>query len=79
MPGRVEYYYAEVDTWHTTHADSVEVFYFASGQTEAHHPSGLKARPGSPSAPGPLGLHALLVFPAQVLPRTGQLLWRLKS
>ena len=45
MPGRVEYYYAEVDTWHITHADSVEVFYFASGQTEAHHPSGLKARP----------------------------------
>ena len=42
VAGRVEYYYAEVDTWHTTHAGGVEVFYFATGQTEAHHPSGLK-------------------------------------
>lgn len=40
--GRVEYYYQEVDTWHTTHADGVEVFYFSNGQTEAHHPSGVK-------------------------------------
>ena len=58
MAGRVEYYYAEVDTWHTTHADSVEVFYFASGQTEAHHPSGLKARPRV--APAHLGVQDLL-------------------
>ena len=38
----MEYYYCEVDTWHTTHADGVEVFYFPNGQTEAHHPSGIK-------------------------------------
>lgn len=38
----MEYFYAEVDTWHTTHPDGVEVFYFPSGQTETHHPSGLK-------------------------------------
>jgi hypothetical protein len=30
--GRVEYYYAEVATWHTTYADGVEVFYFPNGQ-----------------------------------------------
>jgi hypothetical protein len=47
----VEYYYAEVDTWHTTHADGVEVFYFATGQTEAHHPDGLKARPSANPVP----------------------------
>ena len=40
--GRVEDYYCEVDTWHTTHANGVEVFYFPNGQTEAHHPSGTK-------------------------------------
>ncbi len=40
--GRVEYYYCEVDTWHTTHANGIEVFYFPNGQTEAHHPSGTK-------------------------------------
>jgi len=38
----VEYYYAQVDTWHTTHPDKVEVFHFSSGQMEAHHPNGLK-------------------------------------
>ncbi len=38
----MEYFYAEVDTWHATHSDGVEVFYFPSGQTETHHPSGLK-------------------------------------
>lgn len=46
--GRVEYYYAEVDTWHTTHAGGMEVFYFATGQTEAHHPSGLKVLKSRP-------------------------------
>ena len=40
--GRVEYFYAEVGTWHSTHADGIEVFHFPSGQTEAHHPGGLK-------------------------------------
>lgn len=30
--GRVEYYYAEVATWHTTYADGVEVFHFPNGQ-----------------------------------------------
>ena len=40
--GCVEYFYAEVDTWHTTHPDGIEVFHFASGQAEAHHPGGLK-------------------------------------
>ena len=38
----MEYFYAEVDTWHTTHADGTEVFHFPSGQTEAHHPGGRK-------------------------------------
>ena len=40
--GRVEYFYAEADTWHTTHADGLEVFHFPSGQAEAHHPNGRK-------------------------------------
>ncbi|EFJ53183.1 hypothetical protein VOLCADRAFT_86210 [Volvox carteri f. nagariensis] len=36
----VHYYYAEVGTWHSTYGGEggVEVFYFPSGQTEAHHP-----------------------------------------
>ena len=38
LPGRVEYWYAEVATWHTTHPSGIEVFHFGSGQTEAHHP-----------------------------------------
>ena len=38
----MEYFYAEVDSWHTTHADGTEVFHFPSGQTEAHHPGGRK-------------------------------------
>ena len=33
--GRVEYFYREVDTWHTTHPGGVEVYHFPSGQTEA--------------------------------------------
>ena len=40
--GKVEYFYAEVQTWHTTYPDDIEVFHFPNGQTEAHHPSGLK-------------------------------------
>lgn len=36
--GRVEYFYQEVGTWHTTHRSGVEVFHFGNGQTEAHHP-----------------------------------------
>lgn len=33
----------QVNTWHTTYPQhGVEVFYFPSGQTEAHHPSGHK-------------------------------------
>ncbi|GFR43458.1 hypothetical protein Agub_g4541 [Astrephomene gubernaculifera] len=38
--GVVHYYYAEVSTWHSTYGGEggVEVFYFPSGQTEAHHP-----------------------------------------
>ena len=30
------------DTWHTTCAGGTEVYHFPSGQTEAHHPGGLK-------------------------------------
>lgn len=40
--GRVEYFYREVDTWHTTHPGGVEVYHFPSGQTEAHGPNGYK-------------------------------------
>ena len=40
--GRVEYFYKEVDTWHTTHPEGVEVYHFPSGQTEAHGAGGQK-------------------------------------
>ncbi len=40
--GKVEYFYAEVQTWHTTYPDRLEVFHFPNGQAEAHHPNGLK-------------------------------------
>lgn len=40
--GRVEYFYKEVDTWHTTHPEGVEVYHFPSGQTEAHGVDGRK-------------------------------------
>ncbi|KAK3239881.1 hypothetical protein CYMTET_50226 [Cymbomonas tetramitiformis] len=40
--GRVDYYYAEVDTWHTTHVTGIEVYHFAGGQCEAHHQNGDK-------------------------------------
>jgi len=40
--GRVEYFYKEVDTWHTTHPEGVEVYHFPSGQTEAHGADGRK-------------------------------------
>ena len=42
VAGKVEYYYCEEETWHTTHANGIEVFYLPNGQTEAHHPSGTK-------------------------------------
>jgi len=36
-PASVTYYYAAVDTWHVTDGPTqVELFYFPSGQTEAH-------------------------------------------
>ncbi|PNH08306.1 Centromere protein J [Tetrabaena socialis] len=40
----VHYYYAEVGTWHSTYGGEggIEVFYFPSGQTEAHHPGRAK-------------------------------------
>lgn len=36
----VHYFYSEVGTWHSTYGGEggVEVFYFPSGQVEAHHP-----------------------------------------
>ncbi|QDZ25909.1 putative T-complex protein [Chloropicon primus] len=40
--GTTEYYYAEVDTWHSTHDNGIEVFHFPSGQIEAHFPNGAK-------------------------------------
>ena len=44
---RTEYYYSEVDTWHTTRHEQgqysgIEVFHFTSGQIEAHFPNGTK-------------------------------------
>lgn len=32
----MEYFYAEVDTWHVTHPSGEEVYFFPNGQTEAH-------------------------------------------
>ena len=40
--GTTEYYYSEVDTWHTTYHNGIEVFHFPSGQIEAHFPNGTK-------------------------------------
>lgn len=43
LPGKgEEYYYAEVDTWHTTTEWGLEVFHFAGGQVEAHRDGGVK-------------------------------------
>ena len=39
--GRVEYWYAQVQTWQTSLPGGVEVYHFASGQVEARHPSGI--------------------------------------
>ena len=39
---REEYYYAEVETWHTTWKGGTEVYHFHTGQIEAHHPGGTK-------------------------------------
>ena len=40
--GCVQYYYAEVATWHSSLADGREVYHFPSGQCEAHLPDGSK-------------------------------------
>jgi len=40
--GRTDYYYSEVGTWQVTHPCGVDVFYFPSGQREAHHGGGVK-------------------------------------
>ena len=32
----------QVDTWHSTHADGVEVYHFPGGQTEVHNAGGTK-------------------------------------
>ena len=40
--GAVEYFYAEVETWHATHPGGTEVYHFPSGQTEMHGPNGYK-------------------------------------
>ncbi|KAL4451516.1 hypothetical protein ABPG75_007178 [Micractinium tetrahymenae] len=37
--GTVEYFYAEVASWQVTHPAGVDVFFFPSGQVEAHHPA----------------------------------------
>ncbi|XP_028396867.1 centromere protein J-like [Dendronephthya gigantea] len=39
---RVEYYYAEVQTTHTTYPDGLEVLRFPSNQIEKHYPDGTK-------------------------------------
>ena len=38
----MQYYYAEVATWHSSLADGREVYHFPSGQCEAHLPDGRK-------------------------------------
>lgn len=38
----VEYYYAQVDTWHTTLPTGIEVYHFPNGQTESHRKDGTK-------------------------------------
>ncbi|KAF6258799.1 T-complex protein 10 C-terminus-domain-containing protein [Scenedesmus sp. NREL 46B-D3] len=40
--GRIDYYYAEVATWQSSHPSGLEVYYFPSGQVEGHHPGGSK-------------------------------------
>ncbi|XP_024537777.1 centromere protein J [Selaginella moellendorffii] len=40
--GTTEYYYSEIDTWHTTKPDGVEIFYFPHNQIEEHWPDGHK-------------------------------------
>lgn len=36
----VRYFYAETNTWHTTHADGSEVLEFSNGQREKRQPDG---------------------------------------
>ncbi|GAX84476.1 hypothetical protein CEUSTIGMA_g11896.t1 [Chlamydomonas eustigma] len=38
----VDYFYAEISTWHTTFNNGLEVFHFPNGQTEVHNPDGVK-------------------------------------
>jgi centromere protein J len=40
--GLVVYFYASANTTHTTYGNGVEIFEFPNGQTEKHHPNGLK-------------------------------------
>lgn len=40
--GRVLYYYADARTTHTTYADGLQIFHFASGQVEKHYIDGTK-------------------------------------
>ena len=40
--GLVVYFYASAETTHTTYANGIEMFEFPNGQTEKHHPDGLK-------------------------------------
>ena len=40
--GRVVYYYANAQTTHTTYADGLQIFNFASGQVEKHYIDGTK-------------------------------------
>ncbi len=36
LPSLTLFFSTQVDTWHTTHPEGVEVYHFPSGQTEAH-------------------------------------------
>lgn len=40
--GRVDYYYAQADTTHTTMPDGLQIYYFPNKQVEKHFPDGRK-------------------------------------
>ena len=40
LAGREEYLYAAAQTWNVTWPDGAQVYYFATGQQEVHHPDG---------------------------------------
>lgn len=42
VTGREEYLYAEVNVWQTILPDGMQIFHYASGQTEAHRNDGSK-------------------------------------